>query len=61
MQRFFATSLVGFPKLRFEDVQKIVESHSATPQSRLRKGYKFFVEEFVHNYQGKWSKLFCCC
>ncbi|KAK0147920.1 hypothetical protein N1851_012380 [Merluccius polli] len=51
MQRFFATSLVGLPRITFEDVHKIVESHSPTPQSRLRKGYKFFVEEFIHNCQ----------
>ncbi|KAI2644378.1 Trypsin [Labeo rohita] len=51
MERYFAASLSTLPRLRFEDVERIVGRHSTTKEARLSKGYKFFVEAFIHNYQ----------
>lgn len=52
-KKVFTTSLTSLPKLTFADVVRVVEENSATKKSKINKGYKFFHEEFVHNYQGK--------
>jgi len=57
MERYFTTSLSTLPRLRFEDVDRIVGQHSTVKETRLSKGYKFFVEEFIHNYQGKLTTI----
>lgn len=53
MERYFTASLSTLPPIRYEDVSRIVVQHSSATESRLRKGYKFFIEEFIHGYQGK--------
>ncbi|XP_051981206.1 uncharacterized protein LOC127642737 [Xyrauchen texanus] len=50
--RVFSTSLTCLPKFTSTDVVKSVEIHSSTKGNKLDKGYKFFHEEFIHNYQG---------
>ncbi|XP_028461619.1 uncharacterized protein LOC114573556 [Perca flavescens] len=49
--RVFSTSLTCLPKFTSANVVKSVEIHSSTKGNKLDKGYKFFHEEFIHNYQ----------
>ncbi|KAJ8012524.1 hypothetical protein DPEC_G00043720 [Dallia pectoralis] len=47
----FTTSLVNLPKISTSDVVRIVEQHSWTATSKLERGYKFFFEDFIYNYE----------
>ena len=44
-------SLTQMPKYIMEDVERFVSSEKA-PRSGLTKGYKFFCEGFIDNYEG---------
>lgn len=50
--RRFSTSLRNLPLL---NVCAIVEKHSKTKASKLEKGYKFFYEKYIFNYEGKFN------
>jgi len=49
----FSTSLRDPP--HFTDVYAIVKNHSQTKISKLEKGYKFFFEHYIFNYEGKFN------
>ena len=44
-------SLKQIPKFIMEDVERFISSEKA-PRSGLTKGYKFFCEGFIDNYEG---------
>ena len=49
----FTQSLLKLPKFRLGDVNRLAEHFSKTPASKLDKGYKFFIEQYLFNYEGK--------
>ena len=48
---FWSSSLDLLPKIGMKDVEAFVNLEKS-PKSGLAKGYKFFVEGFVHEFQG---------
>ena len=49
----FTKSLTNLPKMRFNDVERLVAASSLTPGSKQQKGYKFFIEQYLFDYEGK--------
>jgi len=49
----FTTSLRNIPSMTSADVFRLVELNSIAPHSKLNKGYKFFHENYIFNYEGK--------
>lgn len=48
---FWSSSLDLLPKIAMKDVEAFVNVNKS-PKSGLTKGYKFFVEGFIHEFQG---------
>ena len=53
-QLTYTASLVNLPKITFCDVHRLTEQHSITARSKLDKGYSFFFENLIHDYEGEW-------
>lgn len=49
----FTQSLLHLPEIRLSDVQRIADELSLTKHSKLDKGYKFFIEQYLFDYEGK--------
>lgn len=49
----FTQSLLHLPKIRLDDVQRLADIFSLTTRSKLDKGYKFFIEQYLFDYEGK--------
>ncbi len=49
----FTTSLKNVPAFTSADVFRLVDLHAIAPHSKLNKGYKFFHENYIFNYEGK--------
>ncbi|KAL1006795.1 hypothetical protein UPYG_G00077200 [Umbra pygmaea] len=47
----YTASLVNLPKITFSDVHRITEQHSITARSKVDKGYGFFFENFIYDYE----------
>lgn len=39
--------------MRLDDVQRLADKFSLTTRSKLDKGYKFFFEGYLFDYEGK--------
>ena len=50
---FFTRSLANLPNLSVDDVHRIVNKHSPAPQSKREKGFKFYISQYIHNFEGK--------
>lgn len=48
---YWSSSLEPLQKIGMKDVEAFVSAEKA-PKSGLTKGYKFFVEGFIHEFQG---------
>ncbi|KAI7795230.1 hypothetical protein IRJ41_012213 [Triplophysa rosa] len=47
----FTKSLAHLPQIRLDDVQRLADKFSLTTRSKLEKGYKFFVEQYLFDYE----------
>ncbi|XP_076832990.1 uncharacterized protein LOC143477972 [Brachyhypopomus gauderio] len=47
----FTRCLLEFPKFTINDVRRIVRASSTTPQSKLEKGFKFYVSSYLCNFE----------
>ncbi|KAK7916290.1 hypothetical protein WMY93_012051 [Mugilogobius chulae] len=55
----FTRCLLELPKVSVTDVRRIVRSSSATPQSLMDKGFKFYVCSYISSFEEteqKWHK-----
>ena len=55
----WTSSLERLPEIVMKDVDDYLNIEKA-PKSGCVKGYKFFVEGFIHKFQGLRSSWFCC-
>ena len=53
----FTEPLANLPDIRLDDVKRLADTFSLTTRSKLDKGYKFYIEQYLFNYQGKWFCL----
>ncbi len=49
----FTQSLLHLPEIQLSDVQRIADELSLTKLSKLDKGYKLFIEQYLFDYKGK--------
>lgn len=49
----FSQSLKDLPSFTFGNVDRLVQMNSSTFKTKLDKGYKFFFEGYLHEYEGK--------
>ncbi|MEQ2226845.1 hypothetical protein ILYODFUR_031495 [Ilyodon furcidens] len=47
----FTRCLLELPKFTVNDVRRIVRTSSTTPQSKLEKGFKFYVSSCRCNFE----------
>ncbi|KAL1276418.1 hypothetical protein QQF64_036041 [Cirrhinus molitorella] len=47
----FTRCLLELPKFTINDVRRIVRMCTTTPQSKLEKGFKFYVSSYLCNYE----------
>ncbi|MED6253479.1 hypothetical protein ATANTOWER_030797 [Ataeniobius toweri] len=47
----FTRCLLELPKFTVNDVRRIVRASSITPQSKLEKGFKFYVSSYLCNFE----------
>ncbi|KAK6300419.1 hypothetical protein J4Q44_G00285170 [Coregonus suidteri] len=47
----FTQSLSHLPPIRLNDVERLADKWSLTSRSKLDKGYKFFVEGYLFDYE----------
>ncbi|MED6259287.1 hypothetical protein ATANTOWER_020266 [Ataeniobius toweri] len=47
----FTRCLLELPKFTVNDVRRIVTASSTTPQSKLEKGFKFYVSSYLCNFE----------
>ncbi|CAM4650737.1 unnamed protein product [Leuciscus chuanchicus] len=55
----YTASLVNLPKITFSDVHRLTEQHSITARSKVDKGYSFFFENFIYDYEGESCTTTC--
>ncbi|CAM4650592.1 unnamed protein product [Leuciscus chuanchicus] len=53
----YTASLVNLPKITFSDVHRLTEQHSITARSKVDKGYSFFFENFIYDYEADAAEL----
>ena len=53
MAAFFTRSLLDLPTISLTDVSRIIQANSATATARKDKGFKLYVSNYVHNYEGE--------
>ena len=49
----FTQSLQHLPEIHLDDVHRLADKFSLTTRSKLDKGYKFFIEQYLFAYEGK--------
>lgn len=55
-QCIFSQSLLSLPKIKIADVVHLVDKFQGeVKRSKLDKGYKFFFEQFIFDYQRKYA------
>ncbi|KAK7904677.1 hypothetical protein WMY93_017284 [Mugilogobius chulae] len=47
----FTRCLLELPKFTVNDVRRLVRLFSSTPQSKMDKGFKFYVSSYICNYE----------
>lgn len=50
--RQFSSSLRYLPDFSTKDVVRLVDQFSITDRTKLDKGYKFFFENYLYDYEG---------
>ncbi|RXN17928.1 hypothetical protein ROHU_026532 [Labeo rohita] len=48
----FTQSLQHLPEIHLDDVHRLADKFSLTTRSKLDKGYKFFIEQYLFAYEG---------
>ena len=50
----FTKSLQPVPKITFEDIDNILDKKLKTPNKIKERGYQFFAEGYIHNFEGRY-------
>lgn len=50
---YFSRCLGHLPNITVDDVHRLVSDFSPAPQSKREKGFKYYISQYLHNFEGK--------
>lgn len=53
MALFYTRCLQDLPKVTITDVLRLIRTLSSAPRCKKEKGFKFYVSNYIDNYEGK--------
>ena len=53
MALFYSRCLQDLPRLTVNDIDRLVTTSCAAPNSKREKGFKMYIGSYIDNYEGK--------